>query len=378
MKSKFNMRTIFYQLSLLCLLLFFVFGCSDEPTNIGENIIPTSDAPQTDSILTKATSSQTFLHSISANAGILFLGEYGDIKAKTLLQFSNLTSIPSNVTIDSAKLTMSINYRFKDSSGTIGIEVHQMLSSWNYTSFLWDSLTPGSYNSTIEASSLKLIQAQDSIFSIPLNNLVRSWYNGNTANGIVLIPNSISNSIILGFNNPTILVSFHDTSDTSQSTTISASQQTSIANSHFQQQAGLMYLQSGVAYRSLVRFDSLSIPPRVAIAKAILEIPIDTNSSLLNNYSSTAIRAYLLLNNSAPYNDLTFGTPCTIDYLGRQKIFKADIKTIIQRWVTLDPNNGIVLFSPNEYISLDRFALHGATANDSLRPRIKIFYSKFP
>src|SRR5260221_494505 len=140
------------------------------------------------------------------------------------------------------------------------------------------------------------------------------------------------------------------------------------------------YIQAGVAYRELLRFDSLSaaLPNRVSILKAVLEIATDTASSLFNRVSQDSILAYMTRDNTAPYDTLTFGTLCKPSFDGTQKTFQADIKNIVQQWATNGPNYGIVLRTYNEFSTLDRVALYRATPVSSRTPKLKIVYTILP
>jgi hypothetical protein len=376
------MKTFLAYLFIVVFSIFLGLSCSDEPTDIGSDLIPKTDAPTIDSVVTKATSSSSFLFPIRANANPQFLGKYRDIEAIMLLQFTDFSAIPTGATIDSATLQLTANYRFKDSTGILEFTVHQIRTPWDQATFLWDNFVASLYDNIPASSFKQYFNQQDSVISVRIDNLVRSWYrtSGNPPNGIILIPTiDPSNDIILGIKrDPHLSVVYHDTNGSPDTITIAAVQQTSIVNGSPPGQEGWIYLQSGVAYRGLLRFDSLVIPPKAAITQAILEIPFDTTASMTNSATSEDILAYLLRENSSPYDKLALGTLCSSTYSGSRKVFRADIKSIIQQWVTKEPNYGLVLRSLTEFTALDRFALHSATASDSLRPRLKITYTKFP
>ncbi len=75
---------------------------------------------------------------------------------------------------------------------------------------------------------------------------------------------------------------------------------------------------------------------------------------------------------------MALGTNCTPAYVGAQKIYRADIKAIVQQWFIHEPNNGVLLRAGAELTTLDRFALYGANASAALRPRLKITYTILP
>ena len=378
--------------TLVALLSMFLSRCSDDPNNVGINILPQKDALKADSVEIKATSDTTFLFRTSGSPTRLLIGSYQNLRARTLLQFAGFSAIPVNAIIDSATLALNISYRFKDSTGNLGFEVHEMLHAWNEQTFTWDSSNvPGTYRSTSDTTFLKAITIQDSIVKLRIDNLVSKWVlsGTNSPEGLIFIPDSISTNIVLGISNdvastaPNLRVAYHNASDTTL-TLLTLSfiplQSSFVANGGPPLSSTVRYLQAGVAYRELMRFDSLStvVPKKVSILQATLEVAADPASSLLNSASHDSILVYFLRDNTSPYVTQALGTLCVPAYNGTQKIFRSDIKNIVQQWVTHEPNYGIVFRTYNEFISLDRVALYGSNAAFSLKPKLKIVYTILP
>ncbi len=373
--------------AILLLVSLALAGCSNDPNDTGKNLLSPADTLKFGTLQTTSTSGTSFLYRITGTSNDL-IGTYQDLQARTLLQFSGILSIPSNARIDSAVLTIYAPYRFKDSSGTIGFFVHRMLRSWTAGSFSWDtSLIPGTYAVPADTSFLGVINAGDTAVSARIDNVVRSWISAgiDAPDGIILIPDSISTNIVIGSGSiitidtrPLLTVVYHDSLDSVQTFSARTLQREYIANRSVVQPPPAAFLQAGVGYRSLLRFDSLPLPPRASITQALLEIPVDNSSTLLNASSRDTIIAYLARKNTAPYDSLALSTVCSPSFESGVKIYSADIKSIVQVWVTREPNYGIVLQALGETYRLDRFTLYPSSSPVNLRPRLKITYTILP
>src|ERR1041385_7605187 len=261
-------------------LSLMLSSCSDEPNAVGINLIPPNDAIKIDSLETTATFDTTFLFRTTGSSSKLLVGNYNNgtgqhLKARTLLQFSGFLSVPPGFQIDSAILRLTADYRFKDSTGILGFEVHEMVRPWNEATFTWDSSnSSGAFQTVADTSFLKAITPQDTVIRIRIDTLVRDWVrtSNNAPYGIILIPDSISTNIVLGFRNedqataPRLTIIYHDTS-TSDSLVLLPTQTMFVGDGDIPVSTSLRYLQSGVAFRDLIRFDSLvsALPRNVII-----------------------------------------------------------------------------------------------------------------
>ena len=155
-----------------------------------------------------------------------------------------------------------------------------MQRSWNEGTFTWDSANvPETFQSVADTSYLKTIATSDSVLTIRLDTLVNDWVR--TANnlpfGIIMIPDSISTNLILGFRNEDaataarLTIVYHDSS-TTDSLILLPIQSMFVADGDIPSTSNLRYIQSGVSFRGLVHFDSLTsfVPPRAIITRAML------------------------------------------------------------------------------------------------------------
>ncbi len=377
-------------------ILFVVFiisiigiGCSDEPSELGLGLISPEDTLKLSSIVTKATTDSTFLYRI-AGASRLMIGNYSDLETNiqscAMIQFTGFKDIPKNSIIESAVIKIPINYTFGDSSHLMVMETHEILRSWSKDSFIWDSIDNNFYNSAPDSTFLLRISETDTAI-LRVDKLVHKWVQNRDSlqYGIILIPLGERQSrpdrgIIFGTNNtPLLTVTYRDSVDSVRIFDAKVAQQTYAANGTVPTIPQKIFLQAGIGYRGLIRFDSLSIPDRVSISDAKLELSVDNDLSIMNSFSRDSILVYLVRKNSYPYDSLAWSTFCKrSDKDTNTYIYIADMRTIVQQWILREPNYGIVIRPYGESSTFDRFALYGASAPDIFRPKLTITYSVLP
>jgi hypothetical protein len=384
-----NTHFIFY--ALLALFTLAWAGCSNDPDvaarNLGLGLVSPEDLLKVDSLSITANADTNFLSHVNTSSSVLF-GKCRDIQVRALMQFTGFSSIPASATVDSAVVTIKRNYSYLDSSGQLAFAVHELLSGWNDLTFTWDSsLAPGVYNSTPETSVLGPITADDTTISFRIDQLVRRWVQSstNSPNGIILLPDLNNADLITGAvavsgldNRPLLVVSYRDSLDSVRTLSVNSFQSEFVGAAAFTPLPGSLLLQAGLSERALLRFDSISIPPRVSITQALLQLSTDGTQDLLNSYSRDSILVYLSRKNVPPYDSLVLGTFCNPVTAAGEKIYQADIRTIVQLWVTREPNNGLVIRPYAEVSSFDRFVIYGASARAGLKPRLIIKYSILP
>lgn len=368
-------------ISLLASVLSFTIlwlGCSDEPNAVGLGILPPQDSLHIDSAVVSATSDVTFLKRIRSTATTLLLGRDQGLEGRTMLYFAGLSSIPATATLDSATLSLRVNYRFKDSSGTLGFEVRKMKTSFLQNTYTWDSLAvPGAFSDTVSGTFLKNITPLDSTLIARVDTTLIRQFMLSDNGSVVLLPSA---NIVVGVVNnlATLKVYYHNGDTTARTSSFLPTVGAYVADGSIPATPSSIILQAGLVQRGIVRFDSLAIPRQASITQAFLEVAIDTTSSLTNSYSNKTLLAFLLRGTTAPYDSVALGTVCTQSYRGNQLIFRANVKSIVQQWLTREPNYGIVLRTAGEFTSFDRFVLHSSSAPAGLRPRLNITYTLLP
>jgi len=383
-------------LTLAGLLVFFVFTvmrCSDDPSELGKGVVSPNDGLKIDSVTSYAVRDTTFLFEVSG-AGNTLVGSYQAVgsnqilEVRALMQFTGFTTIASTVTVDSAVITLPIDYKFLDSTGTIAFEVHEMLNSWSQSTYKWDStFVANDYNITPAATFLGNIVPKDTMIQFHVDQLVRNWVQAgtNAPEGIMLIPSNISSTLVIGSlantlieTRPHVIVYYRNGADTTQTSTFYTTQRSFIANAPQPINSGTMFTQAGVAYRTRVLFDSLVLPKFASINRAILSLSFDGLNSEVNQYTRDSLFVYLERKNVYPFDSLAYTTVCAPITNGTQKIFQANVTQIVQAWINREPNYGVLLQVYDEYSNVDRFAWNGSSSfQQTLRPKLTVTYTTF-
>jgi hypothetical protein len=372
---------------IIILALTLTNGCSDDPSSIGIGLIPPQDTIKLKKIEIKADSAISIITPISGSLSTL-VGKYHDPTTNTsaiayaLMQFKGFTNIPDSAVIDSAYINIKINYKYKETTGKIRFSIHEMNTTWNESNFKWDSLSSSSYNPMASGVFEQTI-IDDTVLTLYVDSLVKYWVKNkiDAPNGIILIPDLNASDLIIGTrysslsdirSNLTIVYN-----DTIKYETRSV-KNTYIANGEIPTSSEAVYIQGGVGIRSLIRFDSLSIPKQASITQAVLELTATSNTPFINEYGNDSLIVYLSRKNTPPYDSLILGSICSPIINGSHKIYRADIRSIVQLWNIREPNNGIVVKSYSEYTTFDRFGIYGISTDSSLRPKISITYTILP
>jgi hypothetical protein len=377
----------FSPLFLLVMFIPLIEGCSDDPNAIGSALIPKGDAITLAADTINASASATDTAHIQGTSTTLLLGKFGHLEARTLLEFDGIPADKPLATIDSAILTLHIDYRFKDSAGGFGFSIDTLLLAWNSTSLTWANLVPDSLYRHA-ADTTFAVQAEDTVLTVHIEPIVRSWFQAENSApyGFILIPSPVQ-TFVLGFANyvnglgdfrPMLTIGYHDsTAGDTTTLTLAPSQVLFLANSERPVPTDTVYVQAGIAYRGHVKFDLGSLPKNVSITSATMNLFLNSSSSLRNAYTVNSIIANPALDSSSlpGLSSLSaVGAPDLLD----SSMFDFDIKSFVQQWIATSPNYGMMLRATNEYISLDGFVFYGAKADAAHRPRLTIKYTQFP
>jgi len=366
--------------------LLVITSCSDDPSDLGKGTVSANDGLKVDSAIAYANRDTSFLYEV-VGTGNSLVGYAQGNEVRTLMQFTGFTAISSTVTVDSAVVTFPIDFKFLDSTGTIGFEVHEMLNAWSQSTFKWDSVSvAGEYNATPSSTFLGNIVPGDSTIQFHIDELVRNWIQTGTdaPDGMMLIPSSISSSLIIGsLNNllietrPHVVVYYRSGADTDRTSTFYTTQRTFTANTPQPVMAGRLFAQSGIAFRTHVLFDSLIIPSKASINRAIFTVSFDGLNSEVNQYTRDSLLVSLERKNVYPFDSLAYTAICTPATNGAQKIYQANVTQLVQAWVSREPNYGILLRTFDENSNVERFALYGSLSPQALKPKLVVTYTTF-
>jgi hypothetical protein len=138
----------------------------------------------------------------------------------------------------------------------------------------------------------------------------------------------------------------------------------------------LMYVQSGVVYRSTLSFDVSSIPSGAIINSAQMLLELNPAASKITKFTGDQAIAAHLLTSSTDNNSFE-----NLGILGSKatssNVFTFEARRAVQLWVN-GTNNGFLLRTTNlsEFSSFDLYAFYNQTASDpSLRPRLIVVYT---
>ncbi len=366
------------------LSIIFFFGCSQDPSSVGKNLISNTDKLETKSLTIISQKSSSYPITSSNNSGTLMIGRSNDVTAEMLLQFGYFpvdTAIANSII--SVKIKMFPNYSFKDTTGTLSFSIHRMSVTWNEYTFTADSLTAYDIN-PIDVPSIA-INSRDSLIEFPLNNsIVSNWLKGGTNNGIILVPKQSSN-IILGVTSytnstfddrrPQVIITYQLPSDTVKTMTLKTVQDATIFSGVRPTSSdSLFYIQGGLIERGKISFYVDSIPRSAAITQAFLELKIDTLSSIFSSFTSKGIRVHDILSSDSIPRLGALSSAAIPD--GNKYLI--DVRSLVQQWVTGKPNYGMALRSDNEFEQVEQFAVYGFTAQAENKPKLIIKYTFRP
>jgi len=352
-------------------------GCSSDPNSSGAGLLP--DSLVIESLTPTATSDSVIFERVRGNQTTLLVGKTADYEARSLIRFS-FPAFDTTVRIDSGVLELRLTYRLPAAGGTSAFEIHNMTATWSSLTFLWDSVA-GSFDPDAAGSFSGTVASSDTIVRIPIDTaLIRSWFLA-ASGSFMLIPTSGSSTVI-GFGShlafadsiqPVLEITLTDTA--TQTIRRSATSGVFVAEGTIPTVAGTAVLQSGIAYRSRVMFDSLSLPKGAAVAQAWLELVADP---AIGPASRDTLTMSFIQDRAYPLDSIVLSGLCYPVTENGIKLYRGDVKSYVQLWNTREPNAGIIVKPLGELTTLDRIGIFNASSPDSSRPRIRITYSRFP
>jgi hypothetical protein len=370
------------------ILIGIFFGCSDDPGIFGSGLISPTDTLSVATVELFSTADTSFLYRFSGTSHLMvgkYLNGTTNIEACALLQFSGMTSIPDSAIVDTAYVTLYLNYSVPDTIGNIRFGVHQMNVSWSQNTFLWDSLD-GSYNLTNETEYQEALIGMKNI-NVPVEPFVERWIKDSVdkPNGILLKPDLNWSNIVIGSRlltlsdqYPLLTIAYHVGTDTIKHFSRYAAQTTFVSNGSFPSVDTTILVQSGIGYRGKIQFDLNSLPKRISITRAILELSSDTTDQLSNSRTHDSLLVHLIRKSYYPFDSTALGTLCVPTIKNGQKVYRADIKAIVQSWLVREPNHGLLIRPYSENYSFDHFSLFNNKATTHLKPKLSIIYTKLP
>jgi len=389
---------------ILCFtgISFYTTGCADEPSSLGLNLIPPGDTTrvrvfdsQKDSMQITPTSHRKLTNtSVSGN---LMVGKTASHDSKALLQFFNLNSNYDTAVVNSARLILKYrNYYFPSSSidslGQIGFDVFKITRTLNLGTMTLDSVNSSTFGTSSQGNYTGSPTDDSMEVSIDLNtSMVKDWleYEADTNYvnknyGIVLSPQTSSN-VIKGFYSPAeskselrpklqIIVTKNNDTDT---LTFDASAYNSLANTTVTQTSELFFLQSGVAYVEVLKFDMSRIPSTATINDVQLYLTLDPANSELSSQASKVLYAARVTDTAGLKTDPSFYISTEqANNIYMVRLVKTGSASPFQQWLLGETNYGLYLQPTTIQQNLDLYAFYNTTASDpAKRPRLVIKYT---
>ncbi|MGE5400655.1 MAG: hypothetical protein ACM3S2_09640 [Ignavibacteriales bacterium] len=367
----------------------FLYACSEDPTSAGLSLLNNGDIITINADSSIQTQSAEYLKTdvkLTYSNRVL-LGRYGNVRSSFLLQFNLSSVLPDSIkkelndgtlTVSYAKIQMSPVYTLGNST-SFDFLVHKVNNLWssNYTA---DSLSKLSY----DAANMKIKNDfNDSLYTIELdNNKVLSWFSDsnyvNKNYGMYFEPANNVNKIV-GFqaiaSSPakslmSMTVVFNKPGKYIDTLTFSPMNDVHMVSGTLPVVNNTkLVVQGGISVSSRFQVLLPSIPETAIINSAILQLTIDSTSSVLGNPSDNSlIVKFLTDKNSTAYDTLR----TTVLYKSGN-VFSGNITAHLQRWINKEPNYGLMISSGNADNNVDLFAFREGTAANG--PKLKILYT---
>lgn len=392
--------------ALLALALSLTLtACSEDPTEANSLVspVPLPNFTYRDTTI-YADSSASFLERIPTNGDVNLLGQYGKYSASLILQFTP-AYFPARDTaaVYEATLTLRAVSRTGDSTSTMTFNTYQVLRPWNAVTFTRDSLNASFYDQSVtRATPTTVLPGTDSQrVAIRLDTaLVRQWLQTTTSSttskyGLILIPSS--GNIVWGFDRYSL-----DTAATPTLTIVAGSPtgpqrdtsyfrlgiDTFVADSipNLIADPAKLYVQSGIAYRSMVHFDFSQVPRGTMILSAELLLDRDPATTQVARYSSPEeVSGHVRFSSTLTYSYETYPYGRGKLKAGTANTFSMDVRHAVQTWLK-GTNYGLLLSAPSklesgstndtERSTLDLYTYFSHRATDpTRRPRMRILYA---
>ncbi len=377
-------------------------SCSEEPTPENSLVaaLPLEQFAFRDTTV-GATGDSTFRQYTPMNGDINLIGKYNGYTAYLPLEFyPSYFPTRDTATVLSATLRLHAASWFGDSTAPFAFNVYRILRAWDPATLQWDSLQMslydpstlvGTYSGTVGPDTQTVVVALDT-------GMVHQWLESNTSAtttkyGILLIPAGQTN-VVRGFYAfgvadsiaPSLQIIAQNPSAAAPDTATYLNGQDTFAGNidNLVTTPSLLYVQSGVPYRGLLKFDVSFLPRGAIVNKAELQLHRDPATSHATRFTTdTAVAAHVLLSGSDFTQFQTIDVSMGRRTAGTSDLFSFDLRHAVQYWIAA-PNYGILLAGPRgvdgagldgEHTTFDLTTFFSTHADSTLRPRLRILYS---
>lgn len=374
-------RGLFFLLFLFLFPLFYT-GCGDDPSSLGLGLLPTQDLVRLDTAtVTSATGASVRKFINTGTSPNLLVGKTLDYEAKALLKFQPIPDTLKSVAVLSAELVLRPSYRFGERQNLLSFTVHRIAQGWTELGVTWDSVTASFYEPAARGSFSRVIWDSDTALVRLDTAMVRNWLQvagTETIEGILLVPSRESNTIV-GFHSfqdtaaPRLDITYSKAGAESKITLVSG-QDAHVANvENLVTDPNLLYVQAGVVYRAVLTFSFAGIPAHAGIHQATLELTLNRPASKLTLKSVDSLFAfYRVTQDSVASGSAALGKRLDPN----SDVYTFTITPYVQRWISGRTNLGLQIEPMILNSTLDLFTFYSSTADATVRPRLKIVYSR--
>jgi len=386
----------------LFLILFFaalIFGCEEDPSSVGEDLLAGQDLTSIHTLDSQADnleqSSSSYIDTLSLGlSDRTLIGKTEQLTAKGVIKFGFAissalkTQITNNeLTPVNAYVTLKPDYSIGAANNAFGINVHKITADWNFEKFKKENLEKIQYNSTPFSSNF--FSNDDTLFTIDLNKeIVFDWLRSGVDTtiknyGALYIPTPESNKVF-GFPTltsaassselPTVYLIVMDTSGELDTLSATPSYDAfGVTGSMPGNDENFMYVQGGIPVHSTVKFDLSSLPKNAIIIEANLSFVEDPLQAVKGSTYDDSLLVSLIKREMEHAIDTSVSS---ILMVKSGDTFKANISALVQHWVEGKMNYGLKIRAFDDDKSVNKIALYSSKVEDvTLKPRLQIIYA---
>jgi len=335
--------------NILKLILFipFIIYCSDNKNIIGDEFPFIGAGDWVFSRTLYPTKSENIrIEKYFGGKDVLLLGEFNEYSSNILIKFRTRGDFNS---IKSAQMVLTPHSSIGEISSEFEGLIYEITSDWNEY-----EIPEISYNSNevVSFSVYSTSDKRDSILVPP--DLVQKWYNDTTTNYGMMIGFKNADFIKKYFSKeglefPYMLIR-GNIGTTEDTVYIYPEMDTHLVKSKVEPNPGELTIDDLSIYRSIIKFDSISIPENSTINMALLELVLKTEDSFIQGESEDRLYAYRVETSSWKPDEIgfewdSFENQQASNFIDDNTV-QINITGIFQQWVSnIKENNGLIIKS---------------------------------
>ena len=360
-----------------------ISGCGkDVASPVGAQLYQRSNPGSEMSVVLTATSEDTSYQApVSCGTGqYLFAGSDKGLESKILVVFDSTNFSGSLIR---AELSFSTSLFGASNSGTVTLSIYKTGIEWTEGRLSWSDVDPQKLEGPI--ASVEVSASDTTSVSVEIPNEIAKTLLQSDSSGtktglcITVSPGCILRTWSREYSTTSFVVP--NVTVYTETDTVSAwpARDGFVAMMDRLPDAGRLYIQNGVSWRSLLFFDFPDIPSEATINRALLVLHSDPEEAVS---ASDSIFNYIIY----PLADgpLDISNVATDSTIYATAVFQGDSSSaattsIIQKLVSNRQRKcGLILSGLLETMDLSGRAVFSSSAGSSLTPRLEIFYSLPP